>query len=131
MVHADLNALKHCQVIDHALKADIIRQHAVVNLGVAVALEDGLTVPVLRDAERLSLFELSAALRDLAAKARAGRLPPDAYGGGTFIENQAMFKVSTQNADGSSFSGSGDSTIPTAFGNYAQIGIERNGLFFP
>jgi hypothetical protein len=51
--------------------------------------------------------------------------------GGNFIENKATFNVSTQNADGSSFSGTGDSTIPSAFGNYAQIGLERNGVFFP
>jgi len=50
--------------------------------------------------------------------------------GGQFIENRATFQVSTQNADGSSFSGTGDTTIPTAFGNFAEIGIERNGVFF-
>lgn len=50
--------------------------------------------------------------------------------GGNFVETKATFKVSTQNADGFSFSGSGDSTIPTAFGNFAEIGVERNGVFF-
>ena len=50
--------------------------------------------------------------------------------GGDFIENTATFTVSTQNADGSSFSGSGDSTIPAAAPGYAQIGRERNGVFF-
>ena len=51
--------------------------------------------------------------------------------GGDFIENKATFTVSTQNADGSSFSGSGDSTIPTFAGpGLAQIGLERNGVFF-
>jgi hypothetical protein len=50
--------------------------------------------------------------------------------GGQFIENRATFQVSTQNADGSSFSGTGDTTIPTAFGNFAEIGHERNGVFF-
>jgi hypothetical protein len=50
--------------------------------------------------------------------------------GGNFIETKATFSVSTQNADGSSFSGTGDSTIATAFGNFAEIGVERNGVFF-
>src|SRR5437660_517293 len=50
--------------------------------------------------------------------------------GGEFIENRATFHVSTQNADGSSFSGTGDTTIPSAIGNFAQIGHERNGVFF-
>jgi hypothetical protein len=49
---------------------------------------------------------------------------------GNFVETKATFKVSTQNAGGFSFSGSGDSTIPTAFGNFAEIGVERNGVFF-
>jgi hypothetical protein len=47
-----------------------------------------------------------------------------------FIETKATFNISTQNADGSSFSGTGDSTIATAFGNFAEIGLERNGVFF-
>jgi pyruvate dehydrogenase E2 component (dihydrolipoamide acetyltransferase) len=76
------------------LEGDVVRQYAEVNLGVAVALEEGLTVPVLRRAQQLSLFELSAALRDLAAQARAGRLPPDAYSGGTFtLTNLGQYGV--------------------------------------
>jgi hypothetical protein len=50
--------------------------------------------------------------------------------GGQFIENRATFQVSTQNADGSSFSGAADSTIPTSIGNFAEIGHEHNGVFF-
>jgi hypothetical protein len=50
--------------------------------------------------------------------------------GGNFIENQATFKVSTQNADGTSFSGTGDTTIPSIFHNGAEIGLERSGIFF-
>ena len=49
-----------------------VRESAAVHLGVAVALEEGLTVPVLRDAQSLGLLPLSAAIRDLAAGARAG-----------------------------------------------------------
>src|SRR5262249_4272199 len=62
----------------------VIREHGEVALGVAVALDEGLLVPVVRGASQLSLFELSHAIRDLAERARAGRLPPDAYAGGTF-----------------------------------------------
>jgi hypothetical protein len=51
--------------------------------------------------------------------------------GGEFIENTATFTVSTQNEDGFSFSGTGDTTIPAALGNFAEIGHERNGVFFP
>lgn len=66
------------------LEGDVIRQFGAVKLGVAVALDDGLTVPVLSGAERLSLLDLSTSIQSLAEKARAGKLPPDAYAGGTF-----------------------------------------------
>lgn len=55
-----------------------------VNLGLAVNLEDGLVVPVLRHADRKSVVELAAEARRLAEAAREGRLPPSALQGGTF-----------------------------------------------
>lgn len=58
-----------------------------VHLGVAVALEDGLVVPVLRDADRLSFDALARAAADLVARARAGQLAPDETHGGTFTVN--------------------------------------------
>ncbi len=65
-----------------------------VNLGVAVAVENGLVVPVLRSAQRLSLDDLSALARDMVGQARAGKLPPDAYLGGTFtVTNLGMFGI--------------------------------------
>ena len=65
-----------------------------VNLGVAVALDDdeGLIVPVLEDADRKSVLELSAAIADIAARARAKRLAPEEVHGGTFtITNPGAF----------------------------------------
>jgi hypothetical protein len=50
--------------------------------------------------------------------------------GSEFIENTATFTVSTQNEDEFSFSGTGDTTIPAALSNFAEIGHERNGVFF-
>ena len=55
-----------------------------VNIGVAVAMDDGLIVPVVRDADQLSIHGLNTAIADLAARARAGRLRLDDFGGGTF-----------------------------------------------
>ncbi|HXY05042.1 MAG TPA: 2-oxo acid dehydrogenase subunit E2 [Burkholderiaceae bacterium] len=55
-----------------------------VNLGLAVALEDGLMVPVIRNADAKSIEELAAESRDFADGARRGRLPPKAYQGGSF-----------------------------------------------
>jgi len=65
-----------------------------INLGMAVALDAGLIVPVLRDADRLTLPELSAAARDLAVRTREGKLLPDEYKGNTFtVTNLGMFGV--------------------------------------
>jgi 2-oxoisovalerate dehydrogenase E2 component (dihydrolipoyl transacylase) len=58
-----------------------------INIGVAVALEDGLVVPVIRNAERLSLVGLAHAVAELAGKAREGKLAPDDLSGGTFTVN--------------------------------------------
>lgn len=65
-----------------------------VNVGVAVALEDGLIVPVVRDADAKTVTQISGEIRALAEKARAGRLLPDDYAGGTFtVTNLGMFGV--------------------------------------
>ena len=58
-----------------------------INIGVAVALEDGLVVPVIRNADRLNIAGLAHALAELAAKARSGGLTPDDVSGGTFTVN--------------------------------------------
>jgi 2-oxoisovalerate dehydrogenase E2 component (dihydrolipoyl transacylase) len=58
-----------------------------INVGVAVGLEDGLIVPVVRNADRLSLTGLAHAVAELAGKARAGTLTPDDLAGGTFTVN--------------------------------------------
>lgn len=64
------------------------------NIGFAVGLEEGLLVPVIRDADKLSLSQISAQAKDLAGKARNGGLRPDDYTGGTFtISNLGMFDV--------------------------------------
>jgi 2-oxoisovalerate dehydrogenase E2 component (dihydrolipoyl transacylase) len=55
-----------------------------MNIGVAVALDDGLIVPVIRDADQLSIHGLNVAIADVAARAKAGKLRVDDFGGGTF-----------------------------------------------
>ena len=58
-----------------------------IHLGVAVALEDGLVVPVLRDADSRSVAGIARELNALVERARAGRLTPDDLQGGTFTLN--------------------------------------------
>jgi pyruvate dehydrogenase E2 component (dihydrolipoamide acetyltransferase) len=73
---------------------DHLVRHGRVHVGLAVALEDGLIVPVVRDADRRSLTEIAVEAHALAERARAGRLVPDEFTGGTFtISNLGMFGI--------------------------------------
>lgn len=68
-----------------------IERVAAVHLGLAVALDEGLAVPVIRDADKHSIEQLAAASRELAQGARGGTLPPKAFQGGTFtVTNLGM-----------------------------------------
>jgi pyruvate dehydrogenase E2 component (dihydrolipoamide acetyltransferase) len=70
------------------------RWNSHVNLGIAVSLEQGLVVPVIRNAGQLPLLELSQRTKSLAEKARAGKATPDELSGGTFtISNMGMMDV--------------------------------------
>jgi 2-oxoisovalerate dehydrogenase E2 component (dihydrolipoyl transacylase) len=63
-----------------------------IHMGVAVAVDDGLLVPVVRDVDQLSISGLNRAIYDVAARARAGKLRLDDYGGSTFtIDNTGWF----------------------------------------
>jgi pyruvate dehydrogenase E2 component (dihydrolipoamide acetyltransferase) len=65
-----------------------------VHISVAVALDDGLITPVIRDCDRKSLGEVARTMRDLAERARARRLRPEEYTGGTFsVSNLGMYDV--------------------------------------
>lgn len=76
-----------------------VRRWRVVNIGVAVALTDGLLVPVVRDADRKSLPEITTELADLAERARSGKLRPDELADGTFsVSNLGMYGIDTFHA---------------------------------
>ena len=84
---------KHPEILVSLDGEQIIRR-AHVNLGMAVALDAGLIVPVIRDADLLSLEALSAKARDLAERARSNQLGADEYKGSTFtVSNLGMFGV--------------------------------------
>ncbi|MFM8809628.1 MAG: dihydrolipoamide acetyltransferase family protein, partial [Chthoniobacterales bacterium] len=69
--------------INAAYDGDAIIEYADINLAVAVAIEDGLITPVIKKANTLSLREISAAMKELSAKARGKKLKPEEYQGGT------------------------------------------------
>jgi pyruvate dehydrogenase E2 component (dihydrolipoamide acetyltransferase) len=73
---------------------DRIRYWNEVHLSMAVAIEDGLITPVIRHADRKTLREIGAEARDLAERARARKLAPEEYTGGTFsVSNLGMFDI--------------------------------------
>jgi pyruvate dehydrogenase E2 component (dihydrolipoamide acetyltransferase) len=86
--------LKEFPDVNSSTDGKNIRWHSRVHLGLAVALEQGLVVPVVRNADELSLAELNARAKELADKARAGKLTPDEMTGSTFtISNMGMLDV--------------------------------------
>jgi pyruvate dehydrogenase E2 component (dihydrolipoamide acetyltransferase) len=84
---------EHPEVNAHWLN-DAIRQFNRVHVAMAVAVEDGLITPVLFDADRMSLWDISAKARDLAKRARERKLMPEEYTGSTFsVSNLGMFGI--------------------------------------
>ena len=84
---------EHPEVNAHWLN-DKIRHFNRIHVAMAVAVEDGLITPVLFDADRLSLWEISARARDLARRARDRKLMPEEYTGSTFsVSNLGMFGI--------------------------------------
>jgi len=84
---------EHPEVNAHWLN-DAIRQFNRVHVAMAVAVEDGLITPVLFDADRMTLWEISAKAHDLAKRARERKLLPEEYTGSTFsVSNLGMFGI--------------------------------------
>jgi pyruvate dehydrogenase E2 component (dihydrolipoamide acetyltransferase) len=84
---------EHPEVNAHWLN-DKIRHFNRIHVAMAVAIEDGLITPVLFDADRMTLWEISAKARDLAGRARERKLMPEEYTGSTFsVSNLGMFGI--------------------------------------
>ena len=82
------------QKINSAFAGDSVVEYATVNLAVAIAVEDGLITPVIRDAQSLTLREISSAVKDLATRARGKKLKPEEYQGGTVtVSNLGAFGI--------------------------------------
>ena len=94
VIKATAAALKAHPACNAWWQDDRIRYWNDVHLSVAVAVEDGLITPVVRHADRKSLREISAEVKDLAGRARERRLKPEEYTGGTFsVSNLGMFDI--------------------------------------
>jgi pyruvate dehydrogenase E2 component (dihydrolipoamide acetyltransferase) len=89
---AVVEALRKFPVVNASLENGAIHYHQNINLGIAVALEWGLIVPVVREAETLSFLGLARAIADLAERARTKKLKPDEASGSTFtLTNSGVF----------------------------------------
>ena len=94
IVKAAALALRQHPEINASFAGDHIKVYSRVHIGMAVALEDGLITPVLRDADLKPLEEISEEARSLAERARAKKLQPNEYTGATFsISNLGMMGI--------------------------------------
>ena len=107
-VRATVAALKQFPMVNSSIDGDTIVYHHYVNMGIAVASEQGLVVPNINDADRKGTIELSGAIAEVAKRARDGKLTMDDLTGGTFtITNGGVF----------------GSLVSTPIINYPQVGI--------
>ncbi|HZZ86086.1 MAG TPA: dihydrolipoamide acetyltransferase family protein [Anaeromyxobacteraceae bacterium] len=94
VLKAAAEALTRHPEVNAAWGGDAILRRGAVHVGMAVAVEDGLITPVIRDADRRSVLEIARLTRDLAKRARDRRLKPDEYQGATFtVSNLGMFGI--------------------------------------
>ncbi|WP_159942625.1 dihydrolipoamide acetyltransferase family protein [Nocardiopsis sp. FR6] len=99
IVKASATALKLHPAVNTSWVDDKLLQHHRINVGVAVAVDAGLVVPVLHDTDKATLSEISTRTRELAGKARDGKLKPQEMSGGTFsVSNLGMFGVDSFSA---------------------------------
>jgi pyruvate dehydrogenase E2 component (dihydrolipoamide acetyltransferase) len=94
VVKACALALTRFPTVNASWTGETIKTHADVHVGVAVSIPDGLITPVVRNADRKHVVEISREIRDLAARARSRKLKPEEFAGSTFtISNLGMFAV--------------------------------------
>jgi pyruvate dehydrogenase E2 component (dihydrolipoamide acetyltransferase) len=87
-------AAQQCPKVNAAWGGDHVMEYGSVNISVAVAVDDGLVTPVIRNAQTLSLREISATVKDLATRARGKKLKPEEYAGGTItVSNLGSYGI--------------------------------------
>ena len=120
-------ALKKHPAVNSAWMDTHIRTNDHVHIGVAVAVEDGLLVPVVRHADRKSLSEIGAEVKDFAGKARDKKLQPSDWEGNTFtISNLGMYGIE----DFTAIINSPDACI-LAVGGISDVPVVRDGAVVP
>ncbi len=94
IIKACAAALRRHPNVNASFTEDAIIQYDDVDISIAVAIPDGLITPIIRKADQLGLAAISDAMKDLGARAKAGKLKPEEYQGGGFsISNLGMFGI--------------------------------------
>lgn len=127
VVKAVAVALKKHPAVNSSWKGDKIRFNEHTNIGVAMAVEDGLLVPVVRFADGKSLSHISAEVKDFAQKAKTKKLTPADWEGSTFtVSNLGMFGID----EFTSIINSPDGAI-LSVGAIQQVPVVKNGAVVP
>ena len=120
-------ALTQHPTVNSAWMGDFIRKNQHVHVGVAVAVEDGLLVPVIRFADTKGILEIAAEVREYAKKAKDKKLQPSDWEGNTFtISNLGMFGIESFTA----IINAPDSCI-MAVGGIKEVPVVKNGQIVP
>ncbi|MFM1972096.1 MAG: hypothetical protein RL185_778 [Bacteroidota bacterium] len=127
IVKATALSLKQHPKVNSSWMGDFIRENHHVNIGIAVAVDEGLLVPVLRFADGLSLTQISGTVKEFAKKAKDKKLQPADWEGSTFtISNLGMFGIDSFTA----IINPPDACI-LAVGGIAQEPVVKNGQIVP
>ena len=127
IVKATALSLKQHPKVNSSWMGDFIRENHHVNIGIAVAVDEGLLVPVLRFADGLSLSQISSSVKEFAKKAKDKKLQPADWEGSTFtISNLGMFGIDSFTA----IINPPDACI-LAVGGIAQEPVVKNGQIVP
>lgn len=121
-------SLKQHPAVNAGWLGDKIRRYGYVNIGVAVAVEDGLLVPVVRNADQKSLSAIAAEVKDYAGRAKDKKLQPKDWEGSTFsISNLGMFGIEEFTA----IINPPDACILAVGGIKQIVGVRPDGSFYP
>jgi pyruvate dehydrogenase E2 component (dihydrolipoamide acetyltransferase) len=127
VIKAVAGALKKNPTVNSSWLGDKIRYNEHVNVGVAVAVEDGLLVPVVRFADGKSLSQISEEVKDYAVRAKAKKLQPEDWEGSTFtISNLGMFGIEEFTAIINE-----PNACILAIGGTKQVPVVKNGMVVP
>jgi pyruvate dehydrogenase E2 component (dihydrolipoamide acetyltransferase) len=127
VLKATAKALKQHPGVNCSFLGDRIRYNEHVNIGVAMAVENGLLVPVVRFADQLSLQDISAQVKDYAIRAKENKLTPDDWAGSTFtVSNLGMFGIEQF----TSIINTPDAAI-MAIGGIKQVPVVKNNEIVP